>query len=597
MIQDRLEVRLGRVEDALDKLVGKDKNLAWRKTEPTEIVCISSTTPPDQILTPMSILHSSKTFSSSQYTGLAQELVRVWPVQHDIDRICDLPASLSTHLNMLFQVPSPASQSPQLPSTQQMLQLPPPGSHPVLIAQKLLILGSLLQGALSVFPETLRDHYLQISLTVVDTASRLVTTNEDLTSSVEGIACIMMEAMIQNHAGKLHRAWITLRRAISIAQLIGLHRNQNLAPNRFIDPGTRSNSDADHMCLHMVQMDRYLSLTLGLPYSSLECPVTAAALKVQPLDRMGRLQCAIAERIMRREGEEYTKVPEIDALLRQASNEMPPQWWLIPSLDEFHRGGQYPLHEVMRICYQLSHYHLLIRLHLPCLVSGDNRHNHGKITIVHASREILSRFIAFRAWTPGAFYCRGIDYLAFIALTAMCIAHIEVRSHADASTTSFLAHTHASDRGLMECAHQILKDMKNDEIAAKLSIMMQHLLDVETDAATGVGYSAIVTNRDDTAAECGGEAVDKDDRLHIHVPYFGTIKFQRKARVATESGLERLLHPPDTAVPNAAEQLFPEWDEEWSQPLDGLDDDWTLQNINGSLFSSLFGGLDDGTVG
>ncbi len=43
---------------------------------------------------------------------------------------------------------------------------------------------------------------------VVDTAIRLVSTNEDLIGSVKGIECIMLEAMYQNYVGNSHRrAW------------------------------------------------------------------------------------------------------------------------------------------------------------------------------------------------------------------------------------------------------------------------------------------------------------------------------------------------------------------------------------------------------
>ena len=79
-----------------------------------------------------------------------------------------------------------------------MLQLPPPGSHPVLIARKLLVLGTFLQGILPSAVQDLADQgasYRDIMSHVVDTAIRLVTTNEDLISSVEGIECIMIEAM------------------------------------------------------------------------------------------------------------------------------------------------------------------------------------------------------------------------------------------------------------------------------------------------------------------------------------------------------------------------------------------------------------------
>jgi hypothetical protein len=127
------------------------------------------------------------------------------------------------------------------PSPREMLQLPPPGSHPVLIARKLLVLGTFLQGVLPSSIQDLADlgaSYRDIMSRVVDTASRLVTTNEDLISSAEGIECIMIEAMYQNYAGNLHRAWMAVRRATTVAEMMALQRGLNSPSLKILEPET-----------------------------------------------------------------------------------------------------------------------------------------------------------------------------------------------------------------------------------------------------------------------------------------------------------------------------------------------------------------------
>jgi hypothetical protein len=53
---------------------------------------------------------------------------------------------------------------------------------------------------------------------VVERAIALVTTNDELITSVEGLECIKMEVMYQNYAGNLHRAWMAVKRATSAAR-------------------------------------------------------------------------------------------------------------------------------------------------------------------------------------------------------------------------------------------------------------------------------------------------------------------------------------------------------------------------------------------
>jgi hypothetical protein len=275
---DRMEERLKRVEDLLERLID-NTNTVCSDIMPLDVTrnhledfYLDSRQTPflPNIPTPTSTSTSSSPPLLSRYTGLPRDLLRAWPTQPDLNLICKLPIGLSTHLHMKLCASSSDLFTQEPITPEEMLQLPPPGSHPVLIAQKLLILGSLLQGAISAsrVPVDQRARYKTIMSSVVDTASKLVISKDDLTASVEGVESIMILAMIQNYAGELHRAWMTTRRACAVAQMIGLHHSGSKL--KILDPETRAALNSEQLCYRIVEMDRYLSITLGLPQSSLE---------------------------------------------------------------------------------------------------------------------------------------------------------------------------------------------------------------------------------------------------------------------------------------------------------------------------------------
>lgn len=421
-----------------------------------------------------------------------------------------------------------------------MLQLPPPGSHPVLIARKLLVLGTFLQGVLPSAIQDLADRgasYRDIMSQVVDTAIRLVTTNEDLISSVEGIECIMIEALYQNYAGNLHRAWMAVRRATTVADMMALHRGLSSPSLRILEPETRAAFNPDQVCFRLVQMDRYLSLMLGLPRTSLEARfATPKALEgCHPIDRMQRIHCAMADRILQRNESNFSETCDIDTLLQKAAAEMPPQWWLLPNLSARDSGGTEVAHETMRLMDQFIHYHLLIRLHLPYMLrsSSDRMCDHSKITAVTASRETLARFIAFRTSNPAHFYCRGTDFLALISTTILCLAHIDsyCRRQGPGTVFNFLSHSRPSDRGMMERTLKIIESMARagtDAIASRIARILRPLLVIEANAASGTSYSTNSSKGDDGELECDGKLSNDGKALHVHIPYIGTINFERR---------------------------------------------------------------------
>ena len=485
-----------------------------------------------------------------RYADITRELLAAWPSKHDLELITSIPAGLSTYLDSGLCIAHSTFAAENLPSPSEILQLPPSGSHPVLIARKLLILGRFLQGILpSSIPdlEGLSRPYHEIMNTVIDKVVSLVTTNDELTGSIEGIECIMIECMYHNYAGNLHKAWLTAHRAIAAAQLMGLHRGFNSPSLKILEQKTRAILNPDHVCFRLVNFDRYLSLMLGLPQSSLEtnCASPTALEGCSSVDRMERIHCAVAGCILQRKDTDLNSpihLHNIDRLLQRAATELPPRWWLTPSFIPGNTDNKEVYEDMTRLNSQFAHYHLLLRLHLPYMLrsSVDRMHSHSKSTAVSASREILSRYIVFRTANPAHYYCRGTDFLAFIATTVMCLAYINYHSQGYPPFQSqdcdgsfnFLRHSHLTDRGIMERTLDILNNAtqgSHDAISARVSRMIHHLLAIEANATNGTMYSTSQSGGDEPGIECSGQVTNDGKALQVHIPYFGTINFQRGA--------------------------------------------------------------------
>jgi len=506
------------------------------------------------------------------------------------------------------------------PAPQEIIQLPSPNSHPVLIAHKILCLASLLQGALSVTHLLDPDcaHFRGVMSCAFDRAIRLVTTNDELTGSVEGLQCIMIEAMIHNNAGNLHRAWLAMHRAATVAQILGLHRGPKATSLKFLEEGTKAAFDADEFCFVIMSMDRYLSIMLGLPRSSFDSRALSleALARCNPLERMARKHCIIVDQILkqreRNTSTQIMEVNEIEQLLQDAAAEMPPQWWLVPDFEPNQLDKADAPKAIGRVNYQFAHHILSIQAHLPFLLRSplDSAYDHSKLMAADISRDILQLFIAFRKWNAGLYYCRSVDYFIFVAITTLCVAHISARSNKTAcssgnsSVERSLSQNHIRDRGLMECAHQVFQKMKDDCIAVKISHIMQHILDVEAEATNGVEFCTTAIASEIAADGGDGKYVDGNKSYQLRMPFFGVINLQRKQ----SSDIASMVGQPDDAQTEESSHMpFQAGDDVWTQQQswpaaeertlfssDFLDiDNWTLQSVNDSLFDSLFGGMGD----
>ncbi|KAL4974218.1 hypothetical protein BDW66DRAFT_161391 [Aspergillus desertorum] len=339
---------------------------------------------------------------SGRYEGLAGDLLAAWPSENDLETISSLPIGL-------LCLPLPVNPGDA--------QAAPPDAHPILIAR----------------------------------AVTLVTTNDELTRSVEGLECIMLE------------------------------------------------------------MDYYLSLMLGLPQTAAEgrFAIPEDLSRFDPRDRLERLHCAVSRRIVQRN----------DA---DCAAEMSPQWWLPPT---FSKDSDL-VADTVRLMIQFTHHHLLARLHLPHMLrsaaSTDHNHDRSKTIAVNASRELLSRYILFRSANPVDYYCRGCDFLAFVATTIMCLAHINTNAHSNANDASNSDPLRTAE---IIASTAVVENSVTEAIAPKLTRSIRHLLDVESNSANGTIYSTSTSSSTSDGDEGEfGEALSQGGKaLQIRIPYFGTI--------------------------------------------------------------------------
>ncbi|GLA16332.1 hypothetical protein AnigIFM62618_002904 [Aspergillus niger] len=592
---DSVDARLDRVERFLAQLVSPGATQAVSSEDHSETPPTSGTldnhTESNQEEHPLPV----NSITTGQYVCINRDLLEAWPSQRDLNHIYTLPVGISTYMSYGICAPNFTSTNHDLSSSKEMLQLPPPTSHPVLIARKLLTLGIFLQGIPPSSIQALADlsiSHHDIMSRAVTRATRLVTTNDGLTPSIEGVQCIMLEAQYQNFLGNLHQAWLATCRATAIAQMLSLHRGLPPSSLKTLDPATRNTLNPDYLCFRLVEMDHYLSLMLGLPPTSLEARyLSPKALETcTPQDRMHRIHCIVAGRILHRTDGDINNLSltqDIDSMLQNAAAQMPPQWWLIPDLLPSHTPKD-TIHNTLRLTHHFTHYQLLLRLHLPYMLRSSQDttvYDQSKLTIITVSREILSRYINFRTSDPAQYYCRGVDFIAFVATTVLCIAHIDSPSnmqHGKGTIATFLAHSRPSDRGMTERTLSIIEDMAGsgsgtDKIAGKLAGIMRHLLGVEESAAGGVGYVAREGDEDKKGGggEYDGRVGDGGTSLHVYIPYYGTIGFERSEEsdigegdgggggegwdlqgvdVALFNSLFR-----DMAVPDIGEERWEEW--------------------------------------
>lgn len=473
-------------------------------------------------------------------TTALHHLFAAFPAEEDANILLRESCRPSLYTDLVNTQPHSKLTRETLAAPFPMAELPGPSTHPVILAKRMLMFAITLRSEPGENFIGLSEPPSILMRRLMAAATTWVTTKEEMHGTVESLICIILEGVFEVNCGNLRRAWVVYRRAMTVAQLMGLHRSP-MPPLKRIDPELDANPE--FLWFRIVYMDRYLSLLLGLPQGTSDKSMGAmSVLRLEPpLGKFERLLTVVASRILERNEisfstSEITTTQSIDSELLRISKSIPASFWRPANFQGLTPGSPDTLLETVRLAAQVYYYGLLIQLHLPYMMHGIGdkaEHEYSKMTCVNASREIMTRFIAHRSFNPMSSCSRPVDFFALLAAMTLLLAHLDAHHHRE--ITNFLAHQRLSDRAMLNQALErmdVISHVNKDEVTEKSAELIRQLLDIEADAAEGSSYTARSVGGDEDGVQEGIEK--KGDALRLHIPYLGVIKIARQGPIYRE---------------------------------------------------------------
>ncbi|OBT98686.1 hypothetical protein VE01_03314 [Pseudogymnoascus verrucosus] len=365
---------------------------------------------------------------------------------------------------------------------------PPPSAHPVQFARRLIRLAICLQQSNGQVDEAAR--YIEI-------ASQHVMSKDDLMNSLDGLEALTLEATYHINNGNPRVAWLRFRRALAIAQLLGL--------------GVTEMTDrAEGIWFLLLMADRYMSLRLGLPFAVEDNNFSDP--RGDALSKLKYIHVVVSGRIiarnlrMQRQGEpEYDETLKIDYSLKQVARSLPSDWWSFSSLHGLAAADV--LEKTSTLSAQLTHHYLIVVLHQPYIVKSlvsptTNEHvSYSKLVVCSASREVLLRFLVIRSFHRGGSYF-GFEEKACTAMCVLLLAHIDGYRLGQANS---LEHQRPQDLALVNNVLSLLEEMHVPNFEVEI---LKKLVGIEEQVADGANYSWMKKS---------------GAGLELTMPYFGTV--------------------------------------------------------------------------
>lgn len=412
-----------------------------------------------------------------------------------------------------------------------------PDKHPVLLARQMFLFAA----ALRHIPRNdsipgLTKHHHEIMDELAGSAISNVTTNDALLGTLEGLELIILEGFYHMDCGDARRAWITNRRAVIAAQLLGLHRPGHYR-FKVIDTPAKLNPEA--MWISIICMERVSSLLLGLPTSVADVILTPPTTGSDLIVRLGNVAGRILERNRIEVPQQALDLTEdIDQELVRIAEQMPAAFWQPLDFRRLARDTHKASNEIRRALDHGRYYNLVIQLHLPHMLcpTHASQRMYSKIACVNAGREILSRHIDLQSFEPAVSRCRMIDFPALIAGMALMLAH--AISHCGTKSENMFAHQRSSDRAMVERTlenMEFVSELQQDTLLVKCAKLLTELLEIEEDAAKAHRHSV-------GQPQDGAETHDYGRNMLIaRAPFLGGIRLSKEGIAAAKTDQDNSL--------------------------------------------------------
>ncbi|KAI0107145.1 hypothetical protein GGR51DRAFT_548484 [Nemania sp. FL0031] len=463
-----------------------------------------------------------------KYTQVSKTLHELLPCQQDIDAIA--AASPATNFVISFfcryrDIVSGKTEDPSL-----ICVIPPSTSHPTVLARRLMQLTNCIQQIQPTTPLRLvtTESTRCLMAKFVTVVTELVAYSDDLIGYGEGLETLTLISLYHGNAGNLRKAWLMLRRAISVAQLMGVDRLGD-KPLKSADPAANPLTliKAKSIWFRLNFTDRYLSLLLGLPAGTDDNSFLLDDPDDEPMDKLEKQHTVVMGAIIKRNSTKgdpsFGMTQAIDCDLEAAARSVAAEFWQLPPVDAVVDGGPAErIRAMTQLMLQMNHHNLLILLHLPFMLRDpkERRWDYSKATCVSSSRQLLRTFLVFRKMNKASNACRHTDYGALTASMTLLLGYLDPKLQARDQNTTL---QRESDRGLIQEARDKLQQMA-DRNGDKLA----------RDAACVIGRLLPLLNPDLMASGGGGnEGVGEVPAIHLEIPYLGTININPSAHAQT----------------------------------------------------------------
>jgi hypothetical protein len=250
----------------------------------------------------------------------------------------------------------------------------------------------------------------------MDAVDAFLAPDDGISSTLDGLECLLSQATFYLHAGLPRRAWVLFRRASTFAQLLA----------------TSSTCDDSRLLgiwMQLWQIDKSLSLLLGLPYmlTPSNLPLNASSLPPQALFafELGKIGARVIDRnLAGRQNMVLNDAIELDQDLNECKSLMAPQFWDPPPTHGTPIEAGFAVNTVHFWCHSLRNL-----IHLPFALERDAhaQHDFSKQAALESSKEMLRIYKLLR--NPERPILRQCDMLDFQAMTAaLVVIHLLLES-------------------------------------------------------------------------------------------------------------------------------------------------------------------------
>ena len=253
--------------------------------------------------------------------------------------------------------------------------------------------------------------------------------DDDLMVNLDAIECFVLSLKYDLNLGRVRRAWTSIRRAVSLAQLCGFHRLPHLSKQK--DPET---TRASALWKSLFATDRWISMLAGLPYSVPDVFAPPCNGNSHGADSAGfedagsyfialtRIVGHVVERNQAlASSRSLAKTIAIEGEMMELAATRSEEWWTLPdNLDLT------PENMAVRFMPQFWHWQGRLLNHLPLMLKAgrESKYTFSRLAALESARKMLRLFKLLRpAHGFASNLCKVIDFQVFTAAMALVLNH------------------------------------------------------------------------------------------------------------------------------------------------------------------------------